>query len=251
VRELTSRQNANFKKWLSLTESKGIKKEELALISGAKVIEEIFRERPDIAVEAITFKSRSQNPTLETPENVPVYCLPKEMFSELDAAGTNSPILVCKAPRLTPWSGESPEGLELFVALSDPANLGAVIRSAEAFGATQIVLAKESASPYLPKALRAASGSTFRVRLTEGPSIHDLKLANGFGLDMQGQNISELKWPENLFLVLGEEGQGLPENLNLTRIRIPTLGAVESLNATVAASVALYAYSTSANSRKA
>ena len=48
--------------------------------------------------------------------------------------------------------------------------------------------------------------------------------------------------PQNLRLVLGEEGKGLPGDLPVERLAIPTMGVIDSLNATIAASIALYAY---------
>jgi TrmH family RNA methyltransferase len=131
--------------------------------------------------------------------------------------------------------------LELIVGLGDPANLGALLRSAEALGASRVVLTRECASPYLPKSLKASANSAFRMRLALGPSLREFKLNTAFGLDMDGEDLAKFKWPKDAYLVLGEEGQGLPE-LNLKKLKIPMLGSVESLNATVAAAIALFTY---------
>jgi TrmH family RNA methyltransferase len=140
------------------------------------------------------------------------------------------------------WTEESPtEGLEVLAGLGEPSNLGALIRNCEAFGAS-LVLLKECAFPFHPKVIRASSGSVFRVKITQGPSILDLK-ENLIALDKEGLNIKDFAWPQNARLLVGEEGRGIPEGLkSSTNIQIPMSGRVESLNAVAATSIALFHY---------
>jgi TrmH family RNA methyltransferase len=127
--------------------------------------------------------------------------------------------------------------------LGDPANVGALIRTAAALGIERVVLLKESAHPYHPKAIRAASGTTFTVSLAQGPSIRDLpEKATGLTLDVRGENLPAFRWPKDVRLLVGEEGPGLPPIISGTRLAVPMTGSVESLNAVVAAGMALYAY---------
>jgi TrmH family RNA methyltransferase len=108
-------------------------------------------------------------------------------------------------------------------------------------------LLKECATPFHPKAVRAASASTMLTPLAKGPSIRELENVKGpvLALDMQGTDIAKFKWPTNARLLIGEEGQGVPTSKSFTYLSIPMAKDVESLNATVAASVALYSYSAS------
>jgi TrmH family RNA methyltransferase len=69
-----------------------------------------------------------------------------------------------------------------------------------------------------------------------------LELDRAFGLDMNGRNIYEMVWPRDMYLVVGEEGQGLPEELKATRVSIPMRASIESLNAVAAAAIALFSY---------
>ena len=105
-----------------------------------------------------------------------------------------------------------------------------------------MILSKESASPFLPKALKASGLASLRIPLASAGTLAELPLANGYALDMEGASIDTFEWPKDLYLVLGEEGRGVPDSLALKRIKIPISSATESLNATVAGSIALYSY---------
>jgi len=237
--EIASRQNAKFKTWSALTEARGIKKSGRALISGRKLVAEFLKQNPK-ACEDLIVPPKADAP--DHSSHVKAYQLTAPLFKEVDVMGTKSPLLVVKTPELREWTGDKPRGLELIVALSDPGNLGALLRSAEAFGVTRVILTEESASPFLPKTTRGASLANFRLELAStGPLAH-VKAPGALSLDMDGENISTFKWPENLFLILGEEGRGIPAGLSMGSISIPMMGQVESLNATAAASIALFSY---------
>lgn len=173
--------------------------------------------------------------------------LAKPLFDELDLFGTRFPILVLTAPRIPEidLASKPPEGLEVLCALSDPSNVGALLRSAAAFGVSRVVLLRESASPFHPRAVRAASAATLVIHLARGPSITELEPARHgpiVALDMRGEHLVDFRWPKNARLLVGEEGQGIPKEKDFVRITIPISDAIESLNATVAAAIALNAY---------
>jgi len=115
--------------------------------------------------------------------------------------------------------------------------VGALLRSCEAFSVPRIILSREAANPFLPKAVKASAGSVLRVALARGPSLAGLP-ETCIALDLTGTSINDFVWPKRGLLLLGEEGPGLGEKKFSQRIRIPTTG-VESLNVVVAASIAL------------
>jgi len=238
MNEISSAQNPKYKRWLSLTESKGIKKEGLALVSGEKLVREYLKESPG-TIEEILLPPKAKH---IFPTSFRQTGLSSPLFKAVDILGTHSPLLVVRVPTLPIWNHEPPRGLELIVGLGDPSNLGALLRSAEAFGVTRVILTRECASPYLPKALKAAANAAFRLKLATTDSLKELKVENAFGLDMQGEDLSQFRWPKNCYLILGEEGQGLPKELPIKKLAIPMKGQLESLNATVAASIAMYTY---------
>lgn len=237
MNEITSAQNPKYRRWLSLLESKGIKKEGLALVSGEKLVAEFLKESPE-QVQEMLMPPKSTAGTGKIPSTM----LSSPLFRELDVIGTHSSLAVVKIKPLPEWKPAPPKGLEVIVSLSDPSNLGALLRSAEAFGISKVILTKECASPFLPKALKAASNATFRVNLAATGSLKEIQIENAYGLDMEGEDLTSFKWPKDVHLILGEEGQGLPETLKIKRLKIPMAGKIESLNATVAASIAFYSY---------
>lgn len=239
--EINSSKNSNFRLWKSLLESRGIKKEGLMLVSGRKIVPELLKDK-NIEVKAALTTKKADARTLAANFDQ-VFLLHRPLFAELDILGTDSTILVLKAPKLTEWkSSEPPRSFELLLGLSDPGNLGAILRSCVAFGVRDVVLLKECANPFLPRVLKASSGAALSLNLMRGPSIQDLELREGICLDLEGEDIRKFEWPKQSRLLLGEEGQGIPDHLrSMTRIKIPMSGEIESLNAVVAASIALFA----------
>ncbi len=234
---IESAQNETFKKLLSLTTSKGLKEEGLFLLSGEKLIRE-FLKSPNLKIvyEVATAKMKPVAPAAKTIE------LPPALFERIDALGTHFNILVLEQPPLPSLSAAdmgsyAPKGIEVVAPTGDPGNLGALIRSCEAFGVPRVILAREAAHPFLPKAVKASAGSALRVPMARGPALAEFP-ASCMALDMDGIPIDEFTWPAKGLLLLGEEGPGLGAARFKTRVCIPTAG-VESLNAVVAASIAL------------
>lgn len=239
MKTITSADNSHFRRWLKLLDGRGVHAEGLALASGPKLVREIVRHRPE------TLDAVLVGPDHPAPESqIPGFRLAGPLFNRLDVLGTHSPLAVVRVPEPTAWDpAEPPRGLEVILALSDPSNLGACLRSAEAFGARRAVLAEECASPYLPRAIRASAGSSLRLPLARAGALAEIRSGPIVGLDLKGVNIAEWRWPVNTYLVVGQEGKGLPQGLCTSLVNIPMAADVESLNATVAASIAMFTYS--------
>jgi TrmH family RNA methyltransferase len=126
--------------------------------------------------------------------------------------------------------------------VSDPGNVGAILRSARAFGAASVALAAGTADPFSPKAVRASMGAVFEVPLARAPDVAQLPgptvaLSADAGAALAGL---ELELDAVTFLV-GAEREGLPADVlaaadAVARIPIRT----HSLNAAMAATIALY-----------
>ena len=122
--------------------------------------------------------------------------------------------------------------------VADPGNVGTLVRTADAFGAS-VALSEECADPVGPKALRASAGAVFRVPLVEwdaAPGSRISLVAHG-GKPLDGLDLA----PPVTFL-LGAERRGLPDELAAggSRATIPLPGAAESLNVAAAGAIALY-----------
>ncbi|MCL2696137.1 MAG: RNA methyltransferase [Clostridiales bacterium] len=127
--------------------------------------------------------------------------------------------------------------------LQDPGNLGTILRTADAFGAKGVLISRESADPFAPKALRAAMGSTYHLPIYIGDLEAELPKLNAQGFCcLCGHLNGEENLPphgENLVLVIGNEGHGVSDAIaNLChRYRLPMRGRAESLNAAIFAAV--------------
>lgn len=241
---IESAQNPRFKSWESLLESRGIRKAGQFLLAGLKLVPEALTRWPE-RFGTILVPHLNWIADWPLPDHVERVQLAPELFRRLDVSGTDYPLLVGQVPELPAADlAAPPRGLELVCALGDPANLGALLRSAASFGATRVILLEEAAHPFHPKCLRAAANGVFGLNLARGGRWGDLARAAGplLALDAGGEDLSRITWPQDLRLVLGEEGKGVPPDLPLRRLTVPTTGEVESLNATVAASIALFSW---------
>ena len=241
-RPISSAQNAHVKRWAALQDARGIERFRQCLVLGRTVVRETLAQHPAQGVELI---HPAETPLpFSIPAHVKAYALSTPLFEKIDLFGTGAPVLVCEVPPFPAADLEArPRGLEILCPLGDPANVGALIRTAAAMGVERVVLLKEAAHPYHPKAIRAASGTTFKVCLAQGPSIRDLpETTTWVTLDMQGESLPAFQWPKDVRLLVGEEGPGLPPLPSGKRLAVPMADSVESLNAVVAAGMALYAY---------
>jgi RNA methyltransferase, TrmH family len=144
-------------------------------------------------------------------------------------------------------------GRALFVALHEPANpgnVGTIIRTVSAAGASAVILIGPSADPYDPVAVKASMGALFTVPVAAVPSATDfLTWAAATGVTVAATSgrapVScwDATWHLPLALLLGSEGTGLPADLLAAadvQVSIPMTGTPESLNLAVAAGVLLY-----------
>jgi TrmH family RNA methyltransferase len=155
-------------------------------------------------------------------------------------------------------SGAAPL-LVVLAGVQDPGNVGTILRTAAAFGATAAITTASgqsgTASPFSPKALRASAGAALHLPILAGSSLAILlaqlassnirTLASSLrdSPDQPALAPWEINWCEPVALLVGNEGGGLPEEVERSadaRIRIPMAGGIESLNAAAAAAVLFY-----------
>lgn len=148
--------------------------------------------------------------------------------------------------------------LVVLAGVQDPGNVGTIVRTAAAFGATGVVTTATgqsgTASPFAPKAMRASAGAALHLPVVSGMALGilltQLKLNGIYTLascvEPEQPNAMapwEADWCQPLALLVGNEGGGLPQEVvhsSDARIHIPMANPVESLNAAAAAAVVLY-----------
>ncbi|MEK7626652.1 MAG: 23S rRNA (guanosine(2251)-2'-O)-methyltransferase RlmB [Patescibacteria group bacterium] len=143
--------------------------------------------------------------------------------------------------------------LVLLDELTDPQNVGAIIRSAAAFGASGILLPAKNQAPITGAVVKASAGMVFRVPIVELGNVNravDILKEKGFrvyGLDMNGEKkISDEKFGAPSLFIVGNEGRGIREKTFErcdVQLRIPMNPKCESLNASVSAAVVLFYWS--------
>jgi 16S rRNA (guanine527-N7)-methyltransferase len=243
MREVISQANPTFKLCRDLLGARGVRKHGRAMLAGPRLIAEVLAQASGQVEAWLTGCEGPPPPRAD----LPWYRFSDDLFRALDSAGTHAPLLLVEVPSSTVWNDDEawPEGCTLFVPFQDPENVGAVIRSAAAFGVAQVVLLREAAHPFHPRSSRAAGPALFQVPLRLGPSIRELTTRHAplIALATEGPELAAEPWPERFGLVVGVEGPGLPDALRLgPRRRIPMAPGVESLNAATAAAIALYAW---------
>ncbi|MBK7642433.1 MAG: RNA methyltransferase [Planctomycetes bacterium] len=175
-----------------------------------------------------------------------------KLFRELSVL-KNSPgiVALCKMPenrRLDTLRLRAHSLIVVAHGISDPGNLGALARSAEAFGASALALTKGSTAPYSDKALRGSMGSLLRLPVSHGwdtdellVQLSGLRCRNVCAATRKGRDPRVFDWRGPTALWLGAETGSLPEAAKrFEKLTIPISSKVESLNVTVAASVLLY-----------
>jgi 16S rRNA (guanine527-N7)-methyltransferase len=244
IREIASPSNPTYRRLLAVLGGPGIREHGEAILAGVRIRDEVLARFADRVLGWLTDAAGSPPPD----QTVPWIRLAGPLFKALDVAGTHAPLLLVRVPEMAPWRDEEPwpAGCTLFVPFQDPENVGAVIRSAAAFGVARVVLTREAAHPFHPRSSRAAGPALFQVPLAIGPRLAELRASAVplIAMDTTGPELSHAPFPETFGLVVGVEGPGLPGHLRQgDRRRIAMQPGVESLNAAAAAAIALYVWS--------
>ncbi len=176
--------------------------------------------------------------------------VPPELFEDISDTETSQGIIAA-----FPLPEPDPEALTrdgvflLLDGLSDPGNMGTVIRSAAAFGCRAVVTGRGSCFPFLPKVTRAAAGTNAGIPVFGDVRLPEFMKENSPGMvfvgaDADGGAMDLLRGKvRRLGLVIGSEAHGIsPETGEFlsARVAVPMRGGVESLNAAVSASILLY-----------
>ncbi|HEX6494884.1 MAG TPA: RNA methyltransferase [Acidobacteriaceae bacterium] len=248
-RLIESRQNSRVKELRAALARSGRTTSGLIAIEGEHLVAESVRSQLRFAT---IFLRQGYECETALPQDAEQLVLPADIFAS--AVATEQPqgiAALVHAPAFTPAMlfGTSAPLVLVLAGLQDPGNVGTLIRSAEAFAATGVLLLSGTASPWNPKALRASAGSAFRVpaiAATEDEALDLLAQHNVpavAAVARSGTPISNTPLAGPCALFIGNEGAGLSETLLAAaahRITIAMPGNVESLNAAIAGSLLLY-----------
>lgn len=254
LRRVASRQNARVKELRrGFHEAAPNERGEVA-IEGVHLLEEAIRS--GLRLETVFFSESARERAHRLLPQFSSHCeallLPDDVF--VSAVPTDTPQGVAAMVRVKTFSlddvfAPSPALVVVAVGLQDPGNLGTIARSAEAFGATGLLLGERTVGPWNWKAVRASAGSMFRLPVVKVEVSSMLPKMKERGVRVlatsshKGKGLADVDLRQPTALVVGNEGGGLAKDLLAAAdqiVVIPQSQRVESLNAGIAASVILY-----------
>jgi RNA methyltransferase, TrmH family len=286
---IRSRDNRRLKSLRAALRGGGPSPGEPIAVEGPKLVGEGLRAGLELQALLVSETGEKHLPTIfeaarQTDEGIPrsrIFRTTDKLFAGVAATETPQGVAALFRPR--EWLFENvirgaalPNGslrgdpplLVVLAGVQDPGNVGTILRSAEAFGATGLIATRGTADPLSPKAVRASAGSALRLPLLRGiapaVAIAQLRVAglriyaavsgaeNGHGSKNWRREENEETGktgtlPANLAdpcaILIGSEGHGFPLELERAAdeiVSVPISDEVDSLNAAVAASVLLY-----------
>ncbi len=254
LRPVGSRQNSRVKELRRLFHDATPNQRGEVAVEGVHLLEEAIRSglRLETVFFAESARERANRLVPQVSSHTEVLLLPDEVFAS--AVPTETPQGVAAVVKVKAFAGADvfapePALIVLCAGLQDPGNLGTIARSAEAFGATGILLGERTVSPWNWKALRASSGSLFRVPTAKVELAATVRDAKARGVRVlatsshKGTLISDADLRAPVAIIVGNEGAGISKDILALAdeiVAIPQASKVESLNAGIATSVVLY-----------
>ncbi len=242
---IESRSNERVKEARKLLLRKERKASGLHLIEGGKLVREAIASGARVGALFVEDGFPFSAPEIEA-----VYTVTRSVLESLCESQTPQGVVaVVGTPSLNPPE-TYPVGLTVVLdGVQDPGNVGAILRSADAFGAAGVLLSPACADAYAPKTLRAAMGSNYHLSVWQGELTTELDKMKHQGFtclcgDLRGKETLPVLSP-GVALVIGSEGSGVSAEVGALceSFRLTMRGRAESLNASVAAGVLLYVVS--------
>jgi TrmH family RNA methyltransferase len=238
--EITSAQNPKVKHWTKLRLNRDYRyQHKKILVEGVKLVRELGN-----LIETLIVISESL---------IPKNCSPKELYIVTPTimnkiSGVESPEgILAEVSMPVPAYFEKVNFLLALDGVSDPGNLGTLLRTALALGWDGAFILDNSCDPFNEKAIRAAKGATFRLPLKMGSWKELQQIVNAHNLtplvaDTEGENLLDWKRKKKILLVLGNEAHGASVDAErfCNKIKIPMLGEMESLNVAIAGGILMF-----------
>jgi len=238
---LSSLQNPLVKHWVKLRQNADYRHEhKRVLIEGSKMVHEIALHHPVYSIIALNESLLPKDTRAEE-----IYIVPEEILYKI--SGSLHPEgIIAEVAMPTPGTLKPNQKILVLDSISDPGNMGALIRTTLALSWDAICLVGSCCDPFNDKALRAAKGATFRLplihsnwkELKEFASTHKKEFIVA---DLKGKEPTEFAGKNNFLLVLSNESHGVSEEAaSYPKVSIPITGNMESLNVAVAGGILLF-----------
>lgn len=251
IKRITSRENKIIKLTASLQKRNGRQKHGLFIAEGRRLTDEALRwGSRNISFLLISDSFAEKNPDYAA--GFEMYQVSDSLFSHI--SGTETPQGVLAIMKIS-VSGESDilsDNLLILDGVSEPGNMGTILRTAEAMGFKDVFILKGSADIYSPKVVRSTMGSIFRLNFHFEDNAEFIKDLKQKGYKIISAALSDSvsvekvpKFPKNA-IVIGNEAAGISDEvLGVSDFiaKIDMVGDTESLNASVAAGIMMYKFS--------
>lgn len=230
----------------------------LFISEGPTVVERVLRSGFD--VRSVLISDRKWNSLgAKLPENIPVYRLSQPLAEELVGFAFHCGVMACAQRRPAKPIGEClpVNGPALLVAgdrITDPENVGALIRIASAFGAQGVLLGAGSADPFSRRVLRVSMGNGLFLPIEETNDLagqlvqlrdqHQCRIV-GTLLDSNAAPLASYQFPERTVIVFGNEYDGISTGVQQClqqALIIPMRNGTDSLNVAISAGIFLNQY---------
>ncbi len=240
-KRISSLDNPLIKQVVRLHEAKERKLTQLCLVEGVRTIETALT---GLMLQTIYCTDAQIEEARRLTDERSIICVTDSVMRKISTATTPSGMLaVCKIPPQPPFSTLS-RGL-VCAQISDPGNMGTLIRTAAACGISSVVIV-EGVDPWSPKVTRASAGTIAQVSVFQcdwSTLIAEKRKLKLYALVVEGGNQIEKVENDNALLVVGNEARGIPDEWLKScdeQITLTMPGGTESLNAAIAGSIALY-----------
>lgn len=253
---ITSIRNSNVKKILELVRKpRERRKEGLFVIEGLRMFQETPPDRiRKICVTGAFLKDHKQLVEEKCREGKiggeDFFVFSEEVFQHVSDTRTPQGVLCLVTMKEEPMVYQPGSLLLMLENIQDPGNLGTMFRTAEGAGVTGIIMDRTTADVYSPKVIRSTMGSIYRVPFLISEDLKDsIREFQGKGGNVYAAYLGgsvcydEPDYTQSCAFLIGNEGNGLREETAALAdqcIQIPMAGKLESLNASVAASILMY-----------
>lgn len=232
----------------------------LFIAEGEKLCSELLKS--DFSAETVVFRDMPSSDVIDlvdafTDKGVSVNSAPKHLFDQMCEAKSPQGILavINKKPSKINKKGN----FIILDGISDPGNVGTIIRTAEWFGIKQVILTGDSADFLSPKSVRSTMGSIFRTNIAHSDNIIEFldktfPNATLFGASLDSKNnLSDMSTNGQFGIVFGSESHGISEKLQEKineSFLIKGVGNSDSLNVAVSVGITLYHFNKTSKNKK-
>jgi TrmH family RNA methyltransferase len=251
VEKIASKQNKRIVRLAKLISKTSFRRETgLAVAPGIKLFFELIRENISPAEIFVTEKCLKDIGEKLLPFSDRVFVITEEIAGKISDQKTPEGIFCVFERKVNSFDLKDGRYLVLDC-LQDIGNVGTILRTADAFSLSGIIISPDSCDIFSPKGLRTSMGSVLRVNISEMETTKALSKLNSNGFetfaavlsDDNSDRLENIKFPEKTAVVIGNEGNGVSkdaESLCKRKLTIPMSGKAESLNASVAAGIIMY-----------